>query len=78
MDTRYQFEEEKNCCGCTIQTMRIVIGVTTFLFILFTVVAFAAKVGALIAIAALCFVTSIILCCIHFCACCQAPRGADE
>jgi ATP-binding cassette subfamily A (ABC1) protein 3 len=71
-----------NKCGCTNFFVKILIGVSLALALLFLGISFAVRsrqVSPTLTLFGMIFlVTSIISCNILYCACCQTPKGADE
>jgi nucleoside permease NupC len=69
---------ERNKCGCSNFCVKVMIGVTIFLAILFIIIGFAAQVGALFFVGVISIIISIVGCNILCCPCLQNPKDGEE
>ena len=77
-DQFLEYKPEVNVCGCTKFVMQVAIGVCVAAILLFIGISFGTGSPVCFAIGVIFLVTSIVLCVIHCCPCCQPVKGADE
>ena len=70
--------EEKNRCGCTVRTMRILMAVFFALGIIFFGSGVGSQVFILVTFAYIFLIICLVCCCIYWLPFCQPPKGADE
>jgi len=75
--TVQKFNQERNCCGCTNYSMKIMAAIALALFVILVIIGiFVSPIVVSLGIISL--IVSIVGCSMLYCSCCQPKKGLEE